>query len=265
MESPPPEIKPLKKWTGVLASVLLPGAGFFLSGARRMGLYWLLGLTFIPSLALLSFGFSFMPAWLIFAITVGQYSGWLFMLWKSYRPTPPVRWFTWPLLIIIRCVILVAAVGLDVGLMRTYQVPTAGMAPTIRSGDYLLVERWVYWCGGIARGDIVAFSTNGLPIVGKTNEVFLKRVAGLPGDAVTIKDGRIYVNDTLFTPKGTNITYEAAGMRMDVVVPAGEVFLLGDNTQKSMDSRYFGPVPLRNVFGKCCIIYWPWSRVRRTD
>jgi signal peptidase I len=94
---------------------------------------------------------------------------------------------------------------------------------------------------------------------------FIKRVIGLPGDRVEIKDdGKVYVNgvalDEPYTYKnaaGVNEPTTTLTDQSSWVVPAGELFVMGDHRQKSADSRAFGPIPESNVIGRAFLRYWP--------
>jgi len=88
----------------------------------------------------------------------------------------------------------------------------------------------------------------------------VKRVIGLPGDRVGLKDGVVYVADRAISERGYTIKPDF-GNYGPVIVPAHQYFVLGDNRNNSEDSRFFGYVPRANVIGKAMFIYWPLPRV----
>lgn len=134
-------------------------------------------------------------------------------------------------------------------------VEGVSMAATLRSGEVVLVERTALT--DLARGDVIVFNP---PIPGYSGEPYVKRVIGLPGDTVTIQDGSVYVNGAKLaepyltageiTLPDARATSADAAESFTVMVPAGTVFVLGDNRTLSYDSRAYGPVPLASVVGR---------------
>jgi len=129
------------------------------------------------------------------------------------------------------------------------EVASSSMAPTLRAGDHVLTESASLRLGAVRRGDLVTFAAAG------SDELTLKRVAALGGDRVAIHDGRLVVNR-----RSVPEPY-ADHRRMDSIyfgpvdVPAGSVFVLGDNRDDSRDSRDFGPVPVRDLVGRV-VLTW---------
>lgn len=140
--------------------------------------------------------------------------------------------------------LLLVAGGLPVRLMR---VASGSMAPTLETGDLVLVVP----AGSVARGDVVVVTD---PRGGPS---LVKRVAGVAGDVVAIEDGLLVVNG------GTVCEPQVDQSRVDgvyfgpVTVPDGALFLLGDARGDSIDSRAFGPVPTRAVVGRVQTQVWP--------
>jgi signal peptidase I len=124
------------------------------------------------------------------------------------------------------------------------------MRPTLEDGQYVLVNRLAYRFGEAQRGDIVVFHSP----VAATQLDLIKRVVGLPGETVNIRNGVVSVdNETLTEP------YIADSPRYngEWVVPEGHLFVLGDNRNDSSDSHSWGLLPTANVIGKAILIYWP--------
>ena len=124
------------------------------------------------------------------------------------------------------------------------------MRPTLEDGEYVLVNRLAYNFGEPQRGDIVVFHSP----VGVDRLDLIKRVIGLPGETVSVRQGKVYINDVLLEE-----SYIAAAPRYagEWIVPEGHLFMLGDNRNDSSDSHSWGVLPFENVIGKAILIYWP--------
>jgi len=152
---------------------------------------------------------------------------------------------------------------------ETAVVPTASMEGTILVGDHILLDKFLYgpsvpftswhWATGraVQRGSIIAFQ---FPLNPKLN--FLKRVAAVGGDTVEIRDDVLFVNHAAVAePYAVHRRRgkQRAQNMMARAIPAGEVFVLGDNRDASDDSRYWGNVPLANVIGEPLLVYWSYD------
>jgi signal peptidase I len=123
------------------------------------------------------------------------------------------------------------------------------MVPTLQDGEYVLVNRLAYRNSLPERGDIIVFSSP------QTTDLdLIKRVIGLPGDTVEISGGVVQVNKQILDEP-----YIAAApvYNGEWEVPAGKLFVLGDNRNDSSDSHAWGLLPIENVIGKAILIYWP--------
>lgn len=177
-------------------------------------------------------------------------------------------------------------------LVQTYYVPSASMEPTVNPGDRVLVNK-LTGPHDIHRGDVIVFNGTtafGGPdltpyqsdsLVGRAladaaslfsidlgEKDYLKRVVGLPGDQVACcTDGRLTVNGQQVTEAYLPAGQPASAIPFDVVVPAGRLFVLGDNRPESSDSRAHlgdpggGTVPVDDVIGTVLWRYWPLSRI----
>lgn len=123
------------------------------------------------------------------------------------------------------------------------------MEPTLHNNEWVLLEKVSYWLHGPERGDVVVFKFPGDP-----SEDYIKRVIGLPGDHVSVRDGHVYVNNHQLSEK-----YIAAAPDYtdDKVVPKGDLYVLGDNRDNSSDSHEWGLLPEKNIVGKAWFSYWP--------
>jgi signal peptidase I len=123
------------------------------------------------------------------------------------------------------------------------------MLPTMVSGEYVVINRLSYRFGSPQPGDIIVFHYPRNP-----KEEYIKRVIGLPGDIVEVMNGAVYVN-------GQPLVENYLSAKMNYTgkweVPAGQLFVLGDNRNNSSDSHDWGTVPMDYVIGKAVLVYWP--------
>ena len=150
---------------------------------------------------------------------------------------------------------------------QPYQVQQNSMERTLEPGQYVLVDKLTPRWDSYKRGDVVVFSPPATWTQDPTP--FIKRVIGLPGDKVEIKDdGKVYVNgvalDEPYTYKndaGVNEPTVPLNDQTTWVIQPGELFVMGDHRQKSADSRAFGPIPESSVIGRAFLRYWPLSTI----
>jgi signal peptidase I len=159
-------------------------------------------------------------------------------------------------------------------LVQAFKIPTGSMRPTLLEGDLILVNKFIY-------GAKIPFTNKRLPVLKDfkrgdvivfiypedTKKDFIKRLVGLPGEEIEIKKYTIYVNNKpLLDPVFNQRYYYNAGdfgaEGIKINVPKDNYFVLGDNSEKSKDSRYWGFVPKENILGKAFLIYWPLNRIR---
>ena len=139
---------------------------------------------------------------------------------------------------------------------QSFLVQGQSMEPTLHNGERLLVDKLTYRFREPQRGEIIVFRYPSDP-----RRRFIKRIIGLPGDRLEIRDNVVYLNGRpLDEPYIKGPTY---GEYPPVTVKPGHFFVLGDNRNNSEDSRYedVGQVPRRNVGGRALLIYWPITRI----
>ncbi len=129
------------------------------------------------------------------------------------------------------------------------RVDGASMEPTLITGEYVIVSKLSYRLGSPHRGDIIVFHFPRDP-----KEEYIKRIIGLPGDVVEVKDGSVYVNGLLLDETYLKVKTNYVGTW---TVPSGQLFVLGDNRNNSSDSHDWGTVPMDYVVGKALLVYWP--------
>jgi signal peptidase I len=135
-----------------------------------------------------------------------------------------------------------------------FRIQTGSMLPTLQAGDQVLVDKRAYRDRLPRRGELVVFRAP------RSGDVTLKRAIGLPGDSVAIEDGVLVVNgrrqaEPYADPDAIDSVYFGP-----VRVPAGSVFVLGDNRADSLDSRDFGAVSRRELMGRVQVRLWPPAR-----
>lgn len=178
---------------------------------------------------------------------------------RSYRLPPAVRL---SIVETLDATIFAALLSLViiVFIVQAFFIPSGSMEPTLRVGDRILVGKFAYRIWEIKRGDVVVFR---YPL--NPNKDFVKRVVGLPGERVEIKEGLVLINGRPLgeayptkLPGGDRACSSNYGPQ---VVPGANLFVLGDNRCNSEDSRFFGFVPIKNVVGRAIVVYWPPDRV----
>lgn len=214
-------------------------------------------------------------------------------------------------IVIIVAVAIGIALLIQAFLVKPYRIPSGSMLPTLKIGERILVNRVEGRFGDPARGDIVVFdppSGDGepecgvrdgqeyapgqvfregteddpqakmvcpLPAPGKFDETYVKRVVGMPGDSLSVKRGRVWINgkqlNEPYLPANddcvddTDISTDC-NFPTPVTVPAGHYFMMGDNRNDggSYDSRFWGPISREAVIGKVFFTYWPPGRMGPT-
>ena len=134
------------------------------------------------------------------------------------------------------------------------RVESVSMKETLLPGDFVLVNRMAYNIGNfrtgeVKRGDVIVFDP---PFAAP--EPYIKRVVGLPGEDITIRDGNVYINDVLMQESYIQVNFHSEG---SWDVPQDEIFVMGDNRNNSSDSRSWGTVPIENIIGRALFVYWP--------
>lgn len=136
------------------------------------------------------------------------------------------------------------------------QVRGDSMAPTLRDSQYVVIERLSYRFSQPDRGDmlVVHLRPDDWFLASSTGGLYLKRVVGLPGDTVEVRDGQVYVNGLQL--EKTHATTGTPRAVAPVRVPEGSYYLLGDNYGSSTDSRSWGPVPADRIAGRVWFALW---------
>ncbi len=147
-------------------------------------------------------------------------------------------------------------------LLQPHKIKGFSMEPNFSNGEYLLTEKVSYRFKNPKRGDVVVFKAPN-----SENEEFIKRIIGLPGEKVSIKQGKVYINGRQlkesYLPKET-ITLGMSFLKENEEknIPEGYFFVLGDNRNHSSDSRVWGLINKKAITGRAWIVYWPPQKIR---
>lgn len=189
-------------------------------------------------------------------------------------------------LVLIVVIALGLALGIQAFVIKPYEIPSASMLPTLRINQRILVDRIGTHFASPHIGDIYVFhppasETCADPSEGENNtgqdgqaacdvtqthessQTYVKRVVGLPGDRLSIRNGHVIRNGV---PEKDSYTIPCNGggecnFPQTITVPKGDYYMMGDNRPDSLDSRFWGPVPKAWMIGKAFFTYWPPDRI----
>ena len=171
------------------------------------------------------------------------------------------KWKDWGEPFVIAAIL---AIVIRTFLLGPYKIPTGSMHPTFMEGDRIFVDKLSYRFHEPERGDIIVFK---YPL--DKSKDFVKRLVGLPGDKIEIRDGKLIINGRLIDdpPFSEHYYYNRDDWDFGkhgqiIAVPEGNFFAMGDNSAQSSDSRNWGFVPRKNMVGKAFLIWWPPKRIK---
>jgi len=209
-----------------------------------------------------------------------------YIIAKRNASNVPDKWYArWYSLILVLYILpIVAALLFRAFLFEPFHIPSISMSPTVQLGDYLFAKKYAYFSHVPERGDVIVFkSPQNLSLT------YIKRIVGMPGDAIQIKNGRLFINNAEITQQSTNsfryiddgniilvpkykeslpenLSYEiirfGGNPECDdtevIQVSTGNYFVLSDNRDRGMDSRFteFGLIPEKNITGKAAMVMW---------
>jgi signal peptidase I len=151
---------------------------------------------------------------------------------------------------------------------RPFRIPNGSMAPSLLIGDHIMVNQLAYQNLAPARGDVVAFK-----FPEDESKIFVKLIIGIPGDTIEIRDKLVHVNGQALREEDytqhvdSNIIGKVVNPRdnLDLLkIPEQSYFVLGDNRDLSLDSRFWGAVKREKIIGKVTLIYWSWDNITKS-
>jgi len=169
--------------------------------------------------------------------------------------------FVWEILKIV-IISLAIIIPIRYFLIQPFFVKGASMEPSYLDGDYLIIDEISYRFEKPERGDVVIFR---YPL--DPSQFFIKRIIGLPGETVEIKDGKVFIYNQEVPDKKIALDESAylddvyTQGNLEITLKADEYFVLGDNRRASSDSRKWGAVPKKNILGQTWLRAWPVSRL----
>jgi signal peptidase I len=292
-DGPPQLISPRKKWIAFVLSLLVAGLGHLYNGSIIMAVFLFLLTYFIPAIAgaaqVLNTFTGLIAVLLIeitFRIGIAIHAAVLAGRQKNYIKKKYNEWYI--NLCIMVVIVLLSTFVYDtqslVG-VQSFRIPTSGNSPTVMVNDVVMADMTWYKKNKPAYGDIALYNYN--------NEIYMQRVVGLPGDKIEFRMNHLYINnksckqnrirdlsiDNAFPayeavemlPGGikhsiwvmTDMPPDARALRGEITVPEKCVFVVGDNRNNSLDSRYIGFIFLENLRGKLLYSFWgqTWDRV----
>ncbi|NMG08398.1 signal peptidase I [Brasilonema sp. UFV-L1] len=179
---------------------------------------------------------------------------------------------------------IVLALGIRTFVAEARWIPSGSMEPTLHGdpnqleADKIIVDKLSYRFSEPKRGDIVVFSPTKELQKEQFQDAFIKRVIGLPGEKVELKNGQVYINNQPL-PESKYLAQKQRTAVMDVcisgqqpsflaqpvTIPADSYLVLGDNRKSSYDSRCWGVVPRENIIGRAIVRFWPVQRIGTID
>ncbi|MGL5035025.1 MAG: signal peptidase I [Microcystaceae cyanobacterium] len=179
---------------------------------------------------------------------------------KTAQPTPQNPWVE---LLQTLAIAGVLAVGIRTFIAEARYIPSSSMEPTLLINDRLIIEKVSYHFHDPKRGDIVVFNPTQALIEKNFKDAFIKRIVGLPGDKVAVRNGVVYVNDGVITEN--YIAQKPSYQFGPVTVPPNQYLVLGDNRNNSYDSHFWGFVPREKLIGRAFFRFWPFNRTGMLD
>lgn len=170
-----------------------------------------------------------------------------------------------PIVEIVKTVVMagILSFGIRTFVAEARYIPSSSMEPTLQINDRLIIEKMTYRFRQPERGEIIVFdATEAIQELGWSG-AFIKRVIGLPGDEVLVRNGSVEINGQVlrepYIQEAPNYNFGP------VVVPENSYLVLGDNRNNSSDSHVWGFVPDENIIGRATVRFWPFDRLGGID
>jgi signal peptidase I len=281
------EYKAKEPWLAVFLNYLFPGLGYFYAQREIRAAIAIIIAFSISSLAIFgyhAFAKNDMPVTPLLLIVLAIFFGFCFLFnifvlidgylcTRKYNTSAGIK----PSNVGIRVAAIIGivflfmtagilpAIYIRTNIMQAFKIPTTTMMPTLKPGDRIIVDKRAYLQSKPQRGDVIVF----IPPL-DTKKYYVKRIIGLPGEEVEIKNGNVYINDAMVShPKIANNFYynqgDYAKEGKKTIIPANSYYVLGDNSISSADSRFWGFVKTKAIKGKVTKIFWPLERSGKVE
>jgi signal peptidase I len=170
------------------------------------------------------------------------------------EPQPSMSWMM--LRELVETIVLSLVIFLLIRqVVQNYRIESHSMQPNFYEGQFILVNKLAFKLGAPDRGDVIVFHNPN-----NTDEDYIKRVIGLPGDTLAIHDGRVFINDKpLIENYPINEIPPSVVVQPEVIQP-DHLYVMGDNRPQSQDSRYFGQLDEKLIVGKAWVRVWPFNK-----
>ncbi len=263
---------PRKPWLAVILTFFSIGLGHIYNGEAQKGIsLFFLGYLFLG--VLLVFSLLYPPVGPIVGILVGLLFV-LYCLYDSYQIAKRKktqftlkkynRWYLYIVFWLIGGVVFgnIIELTLKANLAQAYKIPSGAMLNTLQIGDNIICNKLIYKTSDPKRGDVVIFPYPKDPSID-----YAKRIIGLPGERIEIKEKTVLINglpvSEPYTVHTTDLTLSSSVSPRDNMpkteIPSGKYFLMGDNRDNSSDSRFWGFVDGSTIKGKVIYTYWSWD------
>lgn len=161
---------------------------------------------------------------------------------------------------LIQTVVLALAIFVVIYFLaaQLHQVQGSSMENNFLDGEYILTEKISYRFRDPKRGEVIIFDAPNSP------REYIKRVIGLPGEEIKVSNGSIYINGQKLVENYLSVpTYGGNSLRegKPIVIPANYFFVMGDNRERSSDSREFGPISKSTIIGRAAFVFWPLRKL----
>ena len=267
--------KPRKPWLAGVLTFFAIGLGHLYYGDIKKGI-----ILFVGGQLFLVLGFSsfllYAPVGPIIAIIAGI-SYLVYCIVDSVKGAKPYkgsysmkkynRWYVYLLYWFEASVVIQTIVEIAVksNIAQAYKIPSGAMMQTLQIGDHIIADKFTYKTSEPRRGDIVIF-----PFPEDPSKDFIKRIVGIGGDTVEIKNKQVFINGDPYQENykvnsDSNVFPKNIQPRDNfgpVKIPEDSLFVMGDNRDNSYDSRFWGFVKKSSVKGKAISIYWSWDKDR---
>ncbi len=259
-------IRPARPWLAGVLGLVAVGLGHFYAGRPLRGLAAWSGSSAlgIAVLAALLHPAPY-PPWNVVVPVSVLVVVWLLLVHDGYRcGRVPASWRPKAWMVVLTGVLAMVveemgSVATRARLAQALKIPTRSMEPGLLLGDHIMVDKRPATLGTLRRGDLVVFLNPH-----DRSKLWLKRVAGLPGETVEVRDKRLLIDD--IEPTELPATYVDADKTVaprdtmaPVTIAADHYFMIGDNRDRSYDSRFWGTVPRTDILGKARIVYFSWD------